>query len=214
MIRLLVVALLLWASTAFGQQIPSTVRVTDEGATQGNVSTLNCVGAGVVCTVSGSTGTFTIAGGGGSSDTVLRLAADVSTGANTTLVDLTSMSFTADAAGVYKIEVWALMQSPAATTGYGIGINCAQTPVAVGLTGASQLANTGTSSQWSAIANNAIIGVTSGVPTAATNVPTHGGGVLVAHATVAGTCIFRLRSETTAVTTMKANSLFIVRKVN
>ena len=147
-------------------------------------------------------------------DTVLVLAGDVSTAANTTLVDLTGMGFTADAAGKYTIEIWGVMQSPAATTGYGIGINCAQTPVLVSLTGSSQLANTGTVSAWSSMANNAIIGVTSGVPTNATNVPTAGGGVLVAHATVAGTCIFRLRSETTAVTTMKANSVIVVRKVN
>jgi hypothetical protein len=106
------------------------------------------------------------------------------------------------------------MQSPVATTGYGLGINCAQTPITVALGGASQLANTGTVTSWSSIANNAIVGVASGLPSAATNVPVHGGGVLVAHATNSGTCIFRLRSETTAVTTMMANSLFIVRKVN
>lgn len=152
--------------------------------------------------------------GGAASDTVLVLAGDVSTGANTTLVDLTGMAFTADAAGKYKIEIWGVMQSAAATTGYGIGINCAQTPVLVALTGSSQLANTGTVSAWSAIANNAIVGVTSGIPTGATNVPTHGGGVLIAHATSSGTCTFRLRSETTAVATMKANSLIVVRKVN
>lgn len=147
-------------------------------------------------------------------DTVLILAGNVSTGANTNLVDLTGMSFTADAAGVYAIDMRAVMQSPAATTGYGIGINCTQTPVMVALGGASQLANTGTVTAWSAIANNAIVGVTSGVPSNATNVPGYGGGLLVAHATVAGTCIFRLRSETTAVTTMMANSVFLVRKVN
>lgn len=84
----------------------------------------------------------------------------------------------------------------------------------VALGGASQLANTGTVTSWSAIANNAIVGVTSGIPVNATNVPVHGGGLLVAHATVAGTCIFRLRSETTAVATMVANSTFIVRKLN
>lgn len=159
-------------------------------------------------------GDGTWAAAGGSGDTVLRLTGDVSTAANTNLVDITAMSFTADAAGIYKIEVWGIINNAAATTGYGIGINCAQTPVLVSMTGSSQLANTGTVSAWSAIANNAIVGVTSGIPTNGTNVPTHGGGVLQAHATVAGTCIFRLRSETTAVATIKAQSIFIVRKVN
>lgn len=161
----------------------------------------------------GATGA-TGATGGGASDTVLRLAGDVSTGANTTLVDLTGMSFTADAGGIYSIEVRGIVNNAAATTGYGVGINCAQAPVTVALGGASQLANTGTVSSWSAIANNAIAGVTSGIPSANTNVPVHGGGILVAHAANAGTCIFRLRSETTAVARMMANSLFLVRKVN
>lgn len=182
-------------------------------ALNGKQATL--VSATNIKTVNGSSllgsGDLSVSGAG---DTVLRLAGNVSTGANTTLVDLTGMSFTADAGGIYAIDIKGMVQSPANTTGYGIGINCAQTPVAVALGGASQLANTGTVSSWSAIANNAIVGVTSGVPTNATNVPVHGGGVLVAHATVAGTCIFRLRSETTAVTTMMANSLFLVRKVN
>jgi hypothetical protein len=173
------------------------------------------VSATNIKTVNGSSllgsGNLAISGAG---DTVLRLAGNVSTAANTTLVDLTGMSFTADAGGIYSIDIKAIAQSPVATTGYGLGINCAQTPVTVALGGASQLANTGTVTSWSSIANNAIVGVASGLPSAATNVPVHGGGVLVAHATNSGTCIFRLRSETTAVTTMMANSLFIVRKVN
>lgn len=173
------------------------------------------VSATNIKTVNGSSllgaGNLTVSGAG---DTVLRLAGNVSTGANTTLVDLAGMSFTADAGGIYVIDIAAILQSPANTTGYGIGINCAQAPVTVSLGGSSQLANTGTVSSWSSIANNAIVGVTSGVPTNATNVPTTGNGILVAHATNSGTCIFRLRSETTAVTTMMANSVFLVRKVN
>lgn len=41
--------------------------VKDEGVTQGTVraSTVNCVGAGVACTQSGSTMTVTVTGGGG-----------------------------------------------------------------------------------------------------------------------------------------------------
>ena len=147
-------------------------------------------------------------------DTVLRLTGNVSTAANTTLVDITAMSFTADAAGIYQIETYTTHQSPAASTGFGIGINCAQTPVLVSLTGTSQLANAGTATTWSSIANNAIAGTTSGMPTNATNIPSVGGGILVAHATNAGTCIFRLRSETTAVTTIMAQSVFLIRKIS
>lgn len=152
--------------------------------------------------------------GAGGSATHLVLAGDVSTGANVTLVDLTGMAFTADAGGVYEVALFGLVSSPVATTGFGFGVNCAQAPVLVALTGTSQLANTGTSSTWSAIANNAIVGVTSGTPTAGTIVPTHGGGMIRAHASSAGTCTFRFRSETTAVTTAKANTTITVTKVN
>jgi hypothetical protein len=150
----------------------------------------------------------------GGSETVLVLGSQVSTGANTTLVDLTGMSFTADADGLYKVTIFAAINNAAATTGFGIGVNCAQATQTVWMTGTTQLANTGTVTTWSAIANNAIVGVTSGLPTANADVPTHGGGLIKAHATTSGTCIFRLRSETTAVARMQAGSTFVVKKVN
>lgn len=147
-------------------------------------------------------------------DTVLTLAGQVSTGANQTLVDLTGMAFTAAAAGLYTFEIHAAVNNAANTTGYGIGINCAQAPQRVWMTGGSQLANTGTSDAWSAIANNAIVGVTSGVPTNGTDVPVFGYGQILANATTAGTCTFRFRSEVNAVARMQAGSVFIVRRVN
>ena len=147
-------------------------------------------------------------------DTVFILAGQVATGADVNLVDITGVAFTAAAAGVYTVQITGAVNNAAATTGYGIGINCAQAPQSVWLTGTSQLANTGTVSTWSAIANNAIAGVTSGVPTNGTDVPVNGGGLIKAHATTAGTCTFRLRSETTAVARLQAGSVFIVRKVN
>lgn len=160
-------------------------------------------------------GTFaTPAGGGGSSDTILTLASQISTGANTTPVSLTGMAFTADAGGIYQVSILAAINNAAATTGYGIGVNCAQVPQGMWLTGTSQLANTGTVSGWQAIANNAIVGVTSGVPTANTDVVVSGGGLIRAHATVAGTCTFIFRSEVAAVARMQPPSKFIVRKLN
>lgn len=141
-------------------------------------------------------------------------ASQISTGADTNLVDITGTTFTADAAGIYTIQIYGAINNAANTTGYGIGIDCAQTPVLIWMTGTSQLADTGTVSSWESIADNAIVGVTSGVPTNATDTPVTGGGMLKAHATVAGTCIFRLRSETTAVARLQSGSVFIVRKIS
>lgn len=145
---------------------------------------------------------------------VLTLASNVATGANVTPVNLTGMSFTYVAGGIYRVDIYATVQSAAATTGHGFGVNCTTAPVLVSLAGGSQLANTGTGTNWSAIANNAIVGVTSGLPSANTNVMSLGGGILRMNASTGGTCQFIFRSETTAVTTCMANTVIMVTKVN
>lgn len=141
----------------------------------------------------------------------LKLAADVSTGANVTPVNVTGMSFAFEANSSYMIDVMALMQSPAATTGCGLQIDTSVAVTAVGVTFFHQLANTGTLSGGSSIADDASLGVSSGIPSANVSVPLMGKGMLVSGAN-AGTAQLRLRSETTAVTTMKANSLMRVMK--
>lgn len=66
---LCVVALLLWATTAWSQiTSPPGVIIYDEGADKGNAIILDCVGAGVSCAVSSAIATITIAGGGGAPD--------------------------------------------------------------------------------------------------------------------------------------------------
>lgn len=61
--------LLILMMLAVGPDIGRSGGVTlkDEGANQGAVSTINCSGAGVTCTRSGTTGTITIPGGGAGS---------------------------------------------------------------------------------------------------------------------------------------------------
>lgn len=143
----------------------------------------------------------------------LVLAGNVATGANTTPVNLTGMSFAYQAASIYVIEVYGVVQAAAATTGHGFGVNCTTAPVIVALSGHCELANTGTITGWQSVANNAIAGVTSGIPSASTNTPSRGGGVLRTHATTPGTCQFIFRSETTAVTTCMAGTVITVMKV-
>lgn len=45
---------------------PVTVDLKDEGTSLGRITSLDCVGSGVACTVSGFAGTFTASGGAGS----------------------------------------------------------------------------------------------------------------------------------------------------
>ena len=61
--------LLLTLLIAVGPNIGSGqgVILKDEGVSQGQVSTINCSGAGVTCTRSGTTGTMTVSGGGSGS---------------------------------------------------------------------------------------------------------------------------------------------------
>jgi hypothetical protein len=144
--------------------------------------------------------------------TKLVLAADVSTGANTTPVSLTGLSFAFVANGKYVFDLYMLIQSAAATTGAGFQVDTSVAVTAVGMTFMHQLANTGTLSGGSSIADDASTGVSSGVPTLNTNVPVMGRGLLIAGAN-AGTAQFRYRSETTAVTTCKANSTIVVTRI-
>lgn len=153
------------------------------------------------------------AGGGPASPFVLEafLALDVSTGANTTPVNLTGFSFNFEAASRYVLELFAVMQSPAATTGYGIQGDVSTAVTLQSFQFFHQLANTGMLSGGSSIADDASVGVSSGVPSNAVNVPLYGCGVLAT--ILAGTYQLRLRSEVSAVATMKAGSILRVRKL-
>jgi hypothetical protein len=171
-------------------------------------------------TFPGGTTTFLRADGtfatpsGGSDPFMFKgvLASDVSTGANVTPVNVTGLVFTYEANSTYVVEVFALMQSPAATTGYGLQFDVSTAITAQGFAFFHQLANTGTLSGGSSIADDASVGVSSGVPTLNVNVPLYGSGIIRTGANT-GTAQLRLRSETTAVATMKAGSAMRVHKL-
>ena len=140
------------------------------------------------------------------------LASDVTTGANTTPVNVTGLVFSFEANSRYFVEVMALMQSPANTSGYGLQLDTSVAVTAVGMSFFHQLGNTGTLSGGSSIADDASTGVSSGVPTNAVNVPLQAAGLLASGANP-GTAQLRLRSETTAAVTMKAHSVMRVSKI-
>lgn len=144
--------------------------------------------------------------------TILTLANNQSTAANTTPIDLTSMSFSYDANSVYTIELYAFVQSAAASTGIGFLIDVSTAVTKLGLSFFHQLATTGTLSGGSLIADNALIGVSSGLPNTTENF-VQGKGILITGANT-GTAQFKFRSETTAVTTINANSKFIINKIS
>lgn len=142
---------------------------------------------------------------------VATLASDQATGANTTPVTLTDLVFTYEANSKYLIECMALVSPAAATTGCGFQFDLSSAVTSIWVMFDHQLANTGTTSGGHSIADDASVGVSSGMPGTSTY-PVRVHGLLITTSNT-GTAQLRFRSETTAVTTCKAGTTLIVRKI-
>ncbi len=143
---------------------------------------------------------------------LLALSGDISTGANTTPVNLTGLVFTFAINSKYIIELFGAVSAAAATTGCGFQVDVSAAVTSVWMTFFHQLANTGTLSGGNSIADDASQGVSSGIPAAAGVYPVYVSGILITGANT-GTAQMRFRSETTAVITCKAGTLMRVTKV-
>lgn len=148
----------------------------------------------------------------GSSPQVATLAGNQATGANVTPVTLMGLVFSYEANSKYRIWFMGRVQPVAATTGCGFQFDLSDaTGVTVSVLFFHQLANTGTLSGGHSIADDASVGVSSGLPATSTY-PVTGHGLLIS-TTNAGTAQLRLRSETTAVITAKAGFTLVVEKL-
>jgi hypothetical protein len=134
------------------------------------------------------------------------------TNATLTPANVTGCVFTFVANGVYLIDLVGLCSSAAATTGYNFCLDTSVVVGGVGLTGFHQLANSGTLTGFSSIADATRTGLSSGVPTLAVNVPILGGGVLYASA-LGGTAQLQFSPEVAASATCRANFLMRVTRV-
>lgn len=144
---------------------------------------------------------------------VATLGSDASTGSNVNPVSLTGLVWTYEASSVYFFKIIGQVSSAAATTGCGFQLDVSGAITEIAMTFLHQLANAGTLSGGSSNADDASIGVSSGVPTLNTNVPVVVEGMLRTGAGQTGTAQVRYRSETTAVTTAKAGMTLVVEKV-
>jgi hypothetical protein len=142
----------------------------------------------------------------------LVLSGDVSTAANTTPVSL-SLSFNYEVNSKYVIEIYAIVAPAAATTGCGFLIDVSSAVTYVATSHFNQLAITGTVSSGGSIGDLGATsqGVSSGMVGTGSNMVS-GQGMLIT-TTNTGTATINFRSETTAVTTCKAGSMFLVRKI-
>lgn len=142
---------------------------------------------------------------------VATLASNQATAANVTPVTLTGLVFTYAANSTYRIWFMGRVQSAAATTGCGFQFDLSSAVTAINVLFYHQLANTGTTTGGHSIADDASVGVSSGMPGTSTY-PVVGNGLLVTGANT-GTAQLRFRSETTAVTTALSGFTLVVEKV-
>lgn len=142
---------------------------------------------------------------------VATLASDQATGADTTPVTLTGLVFNYEANSKYRVWFMGRVAPTAATTGCGFQFDLSSAVTAIDVLFYHQLDNSGTLSGGHSIADDASVGVSSGMPGTSTY-PIHGSGLLVTGANT-GTAQLRFRSETTAVTTAKAGLTLVVEKI-
>jgi hypothetical protein len=147
----------------------------------------------------------------GSNMLIATLAGDQATAADVNPVTLTNLVFTYAANSTYLIRIFALVSPTAATTGCGFQFDLSSAVTRIASLFYHQLANAGTLSGGHSIADDASVGVSSGMP-ATGSYPVVLDAILVTTSNT-GTCQARFRSETTAVTTCKAGTVMIVEKI-
>jgi len=186
--------------------------VTSAHAPSGAQVNADITKAEIEAKLTGAISSHSHSGGADPFTAKLVLAADKPTGANTTPVT-TGLSFSFEANSKYVIDIFGMVAPTAATTGCGILIDTSVAVTYVGVFVSHSLALTGTLSGATSVggAGATANGISSGMPGTATY-PVIGGGILIS-TTNAGTATFFFRSETTAVTTLKAGTMIRVMKM-
>lgn len=144
---------------------------------------------------------------------VATLASDQATGANTTPVTLTGLVWTYEASSVYFFRWIGGVLPAATTTGCGFQLDVSSAITEIEMSFFHQLANTGTLSGGSSIADAASVGVSSGMASTSVITAVQGQGMLRTGVGQTGTAQLQFRSEIAAVTTAKAGMTLIVEKV-
>ncbi len=142
---------------------------------------------------------------------VATLAGDQATGADTNPVTLTDLVFSYEANSTYRIWFMGRVQPTAATTGCGFQFDLSSAVTSINVFFSHQLANTGTLGGGHSIADDASVGVSSGMPGTSTY-PVVGNGLLITTSNT-GTAQLRFRAEVAAVTTCKAGFTLVVEKI-
>ena len=143
---------------------------------------------------------------------VFVLSGDQATAADTNPVTLTGLVWTYAANAVYRFQFMGQVSPTATTTGCGFQMDVSSAITQISMSFYHQLDNTGTLTGGHSIADDASVGVSSGMPGTSTY-PVNGHGILQTTSNT-GTAQLRFRSETTAVTTCKAGFVLVVERLS
>jgi hypothetical protein len=196
-----------------GTQTASTISDFN-ASSRAQTEAMLIAGTGITLTPasSGATRTITVASSvSGSGPTIYTLANNAATGANTTPINVTGLVFSYEANSTYKIELFGRVQPVAATTGCGFQFDLSSAVTIINFQFFHQLANSGSLAGGHSIADDASVGVSTGMPGTSTY-PVAGFGMLVTGANT-GTAQLRFRAEVAAVTTLLAGTRMLVEKI-
>jgi len=120
--------------------------------------------------------------------------------------------FTYVASAIYEIRVYGRLNSAAATTGCGLQFDVSTAITDINVQFFHQLASAGTLTGGHSIADDASVGLSSGVPAGPLDVPITLFALFRPGANT-GTCQLRIRSEVAAVTELMAGAYMIVQQI-
>jgi hypothetical protein len=143
---------------------------------------------------------------------IVRILNNDSVSTSTSLRDANGMSFVYEPNSVYVLDLYLIVNTSVATTGFGFVLGTSTAVPNAGLSFVHQLANgTGTLTGGSFNGNQNIIGISSGTPSTSTQY-VQGSGILIT-GSEGGVATLRHRSETAATTTLKKDSAIVVKKL-
>ena len=142
----------------------------------------------------------------------VKLANDLTTGANTNMNNVSGFVFTYEANSTYRVHVYGAIAAAAATTGCGFAFDVSTAVTNVWLQFYHQLATTGTVTGGSQVIDATSYAVTSGTPANNQIIPVYATG-LINTAANTGTAQLQFRSETTAAITLKAGTVMVIEKL-
>lgn len=142
----------------------------------------------------------------------VKLANDLTTGANTNMNNVSGFVFTYEANSTYRVHVYGAIAAAAATTGCGFAFDVSTAVTNVWLQFYHQLATTGTVTGGSQVIDATSYAVTSGTPANNQIIPVFATG-LINTAANTGTAQLQFRSETTAAITLKAGTVMVIEKL-